>query len=221
MYSYHGCPFFDAVAAAESTTPEGTKHYTPVLMSIKTVADFTRTKARKEVYAIVNALVSVKVNSALVLVILLDSNAETTTETAEDTKPAANIPTRSHSTPSPQEISKGSLSLKVCNCDEAIVSRIIVIPKNDPFGITDLARSVTGSDDDQGIYPSQTFIGSMPSKDLCGTRKRCNPNAEPIKSVLTLGRGGSNGEKLQDLWSERMESTAGVETLPDQAMDVS
>jgi hypothetical protein len=209
VYAYNCCPLYDAVAAVESKTAKGGKSYSPVLMSIKTVANFTEQSGLKAIDSIVKALCKKQVTSALILVVVLDHGIDHNEEEEEESEAVIDIP------PSLllswQQVSNLSRQRAVRECGTAIVARIISIPNNDPFGITDLARSLTGSDDDQAVYPSQTFIGSMPSANLCGGRpkqtapKKAKTNGELETShVLTIASDDRTKQKLHDIWNERM-----------------
>jgi hypothetical protein len=209
VYAYNCCPLYDAVAAVESKTAKGGKSYSPVLMSIKTVANFTEQSGLKAIDSIVKALCKKQVTSALILVVVLDHGIDHNEEEEEESEAVIDIP------PSLllswQQVSNLSRQRAVRECGTAIVARIISIPNNDPFGITDLARSLTGSDDDQAVYPSQTFIGSMPSANLRGGRpkqtapKKAKTNGELETSrVLTIASDDRTKQKLHDIWNERM-----------------
>ena len=129
--------------------------------------------------------------------------------------------------PTWQAIATESLGLPIGDCGKNIVSRIISIPENDPFGITDLVRSVTGSWEGTSIFASHAFVGLMDANDLTGCRQGGTKSAERTDALLMKQKDKSESQKeLQRLWRRRRDRLTedraiSTENMTTEAMDVS
>ena len=201
VYAHKGCSLYNGYAAIKGTTNEGVDHYNPLIMSIRSWQEYTDGATKKNVDEIIQKLVLIKQFHGLVLLILLDKDddaAEKDVTTAqqeatstvkmsvnnendaveESKRERKNPPVRNRDSQSWQTLATQSATVPIDDCTTKIVSRIISIPSKDPFGITNLVQSVTGSLEESCIFASHAFLGVMAAASLKGCR--------PEEGVLML-----------------------------------
>lgn len=234
MYAFECCALYDAVAAIRCKDSGGC-HYVPLIMSIKTREGYTDGAAKKNVGTIVKDLVAIGQMKALVLMVLLDRDPPKEEEAKEegDSKAKKDLPSTDRALrsakagPTWQTIATKSSQLPIGDCGENIVSRIISIPENDPFGITDLVRSVTGSWEGTSIFASHAFVGLLDANDLTGCRQGGTKRAQGTDAVLMKQKEKTESQKqLERLWRRRRDRLTedraiSTEKTTIEAMDVS
>ena len=215
VYAYEGAENIDAYASIKYTDSRGNTQYTPLIISIKTRDNYSRSKATRNVESITKDLFDIEQKCALILVILLDrgdaskgtSNTgscdnEGDTEMAdavENTTPKRK--TRSGNTY--QKVADASKNLPIENCTSKIVSRIVTIPSDDPFNLTDVVRGATRLKEESNVFDSHCFTGIVPANELCGNREK---DEEGVKRVLLSDANPEVELKLSRLWNDRHDS---------------
>ena len=212
VYAYEGAEKIDAYASIKYTDPGGNTQYTPLIISIKTQDNYSRSKATQNVDSITKDLFDIEQKCALILVILLDrgdaskgtSNTgscdnEGDTEMAdavENTTPKR----KSRSGNTYRKVAAASKNLPIENCTSEIVSRIVTIPSDDPFNLTDVVRGATRLKEESNVFDSHCFTGIVPANALCGNREK---DEEGVKRVLLSDANPGVELKLSRLWNDR------------------
>ena len=112
-----------------------------------------------------------------------------------------NTPTRSMKRPKTwQNLADLSSTLSLDKCCSTIVSRVVSIPANDSFNLTDVVRGATRSREETAVFDSHSFAGIAPAEELCGHRKA---DKGTVKSLLLSGAESSLETKLSLLWERR------------------
>ena len=148
FYADEGCPLYGAYASIRCWDNERKDHfYVPLLISIKTRTDYTHAQATTDNNLIIKGLFNIGQERALVLAVLL--NREASGGHRSDDSTSTNSMTdrnlRSKSKRMLQHVSQESRGHDPGVCNRKIVSEIIAIPTEDPFGLTSVARDVTQS----------------------------------------------------------------------------
>merc|ERR1712157_296029 len=102
-----------------------------------------------------------------------------------------------------QAMATASREEPIEDCTSKIVSRIVIIPSNDPFNLTDVVRGATRSKEESSVFDSHCFTGIVPASELCGNRKK---DEGGVKSVLLSAATSGVEKKLSSLWNKRYES---------------
>ena len=206
----HGCAqHIDAYAAIKCCDEQGERLFVPLLISIKTRAGYTNESARKNVDDIVKAMTSCGQKCGLVLAVLLDRDSfgstredEVSSMEEDSSRSEKSIQLRSTKKPKTwQQIATESMTQPVTNCCSTIVSRVVSIPDNDPFHLSDVVSGATRAQESCAVFDSHCFAGIVPESDICGAR---GAKDERFTNRLLVENAETNvQDKLAMLWGRR------------------
>ena len=214
VYAHEGCSLYDGTAAIR--WEEANQYqYTPLILTIKTREGNTDGAARKNVDSIVKELCAIGQQRALVLVVLLDREcdfgqekemavSEDSSSVEDGTNTGRKRPARTaQKSPTWQTKASASYKLPIEECCTAIVSRVISIPEDDSFGLTELVRSVTGSWNEAAVFAAHSFAGSMATNEITG----CRNGGKGVEALLRKQKDSTGlRNDLEMLWNQRRPS---------------
>ena len=179
FYMYGNCPAIDIAA---SICVEGTYH--PLVISVKTRLVFTPGEADIACQAMRAALENGNVLSGICILLLIGLEAANTTYAS-----------RLHSDHLTSE-----------DVESCIISKVIVVPKNDSFGVTDfITQTTVGGNGTSEVYASHGFLTNFmyPYKDK-------DTNVEESASLLRCSAPSEDKNYLKDfvkcLWEKKDKS---------------
>ena len=169
FYAYGNCPAYDIFGSISLGSGE---LYCPLLVSVKTRAAYTKGQATSACDAMTKVLNDGKVKRGLCILLLLGLDKG--------------------------ETDFGTNKLKVDDFfgdnSSGIVSKVIVVPDSDPFGITDLVtRTVVGGTEESEIYASHGSTAWISKLGDDALRKSAGANVKTYFEAL--------GQALQGMTS--------------------
>ena len=207
-YAYECAPSIDAYAAIKCLDGAQGTVYAPLLISIKTRKRYTEAAAQKDIDTIVKSLYQCKQMRGLVIVVLLDNDDSWRgDELSDEEKEPKATPTLQKKRKSWQQVATASRNLAVDECCSDIVSRIVKIPANDPFNLTDVVRGATCKWEESTVFDSHCFAGITAANELRGQRK----DTGTVKTLLSSTPESVLVEKLSVLWTERHKKLTNAE----------
>jgi hypothetical protein len=153
FYMYGNCPAIDIAA---SICVEGTYH--PLVVSVKTRLVFTPGEAESTCVAMTAALQNANIPSGICILLLIGL------EEAADTTYA-------------NRLHINHLTSK--DVESCIISKVVVVPKEDSFGVTNFIRQTTvGGNGTSEVYASHSFLSNF--LNLEGEVKDTNVDASAL-----------------------------------------
>jgi hypothetical protein len=206
-YAYNNCPSYDAFSSlAMIDSKSGDTTYSPLIISVKTVKDFSPAKGQLLADTIVEKVIKVGQTSGLVLVVLLDSGKdvvateamESDPETTQEILEAPSKKTRSQL--SPEETPRKARDRPITECCQHIVSKVLVIPEGDRFGITNVARRLTQEADDRTMFSCHQLLGTISGGLITGCREDKRGHTS---NLLLVSASDEQKLKLESLWNRQ------------------